>query len=153
MAGLTRNLAFPAQWLPGTHEFYYRVTVAGGFAFIKENADNGQKGPAFDQTLVANGLSKAQAENVTALALPFDDFWYEDDGIGFYLHYEPWHCSLTQANCAKKPETSQPIADDEVRDLRVPADNHLRPSPDGKLQAHVLIITCRLLTNMAKPCC
>ncbi|MBO1271280.1 MULTISPECIES: S9 family peptidase [Shewanella] len=135
---LTRNLAFPAHWLPGTHEFYYRVTVAGGFAFIKENADNGQKGPAFDQTLVANGLSKAQAENVTALALPFDDFWYEDDGIGFYLHYEPWHCSLTQANCAKKPETSQPMADDEVRDLRVPADNHLRPSPDGKLQAHVV---------------
>ncbi|MDF0532853.1 DPP IV N-terminal domain-containing protein [Shewanella sp. A32] len=148
--GLTRDLAFPARWVPDSHEFYYRLTVAGGFAFIKENADSGEKGPAFDQAMVAKGMSQAEGETVTALNLPFDDFWYEDDGISFLLHYEPWHCNLSTAVCAKKPQHSRPIADDEVRDLRMPADNHLCSSPDGKLQAHVIDHNLQVLDQDGK---
>ncbi|WP_417760186.1 DPP IV N-terminal domain-containing protein [Shewanella sp.] len=149
--GLTRDIAFPARWVPDSHEFYYRKTVLGGFAFIKENADSGAKAAAFDQTLVAKGMTSATGEAVTAWQLPFDDFWYEADGIGFYLHYEPWHCSLTNASCAAVTDNSRPIADGEVRDLRVAADNPLRPSPNGKFKAHIQAHNVELLDSNGHP--
>ncbi|WP_206537874.1 DPP IV N-terminal domain-containing protein [Shewanella mangrovi] len=135
--GLTRDIAFPARWVPDTHEFYYRKTVAGGFAFIKENADSDTKAAAFDQTLVAKGMTTALGETIIALQLPFDDFWYEGDGISFYLHYAPWHCSLSAPSCNAVADPSRPIADGEVRDMRVPAANPLRPAPNAKFSAHV----------------
>lgn len=148
--GLTRDIAFPARWVPDSHVFYYRKTVAGGFAFIKENADSGVKSAAFDQALVAKGMTTAIGAKITEWQLPFDDFWYQDDGIRFYLNYEPWHCSLTEPSCAAVADPSRPIADGEVRDLRVPADNPLRPSPDGKFSAHVRDNNLELLDSAGK---
>ncbi|QSX32827.1 DPP IV N-terminal domain-containing protein [Shewanella avicenniae] len=148
--GLTRDIAFPASWVPDTHQFYYRKTVAGGFAFIKENADSGEQQAAFDQALIAKGLSLAMAEPITALQLPFDNFWYDTDGISFYLHYEPWHCSLSEPQCAAIESNTRPIADGEVRDLRVPAANPLRPSPNGQLQAHIVDNNVELLDKQGK---
>src|SRR5580692_10056808 len=46
---LTRDIVFPAQWVKGGHDFYYRKTVEGGFAFVRENADTGEKKSGFDQ--------------------------------------------------------------------------------------------------------
>ncbi|GAA4778674.1 DPP IV N-terminal domain-containing protein [Stakelama sediminis] len=136
---LTRDVAFPASWLADTHDFTFRKTVAGGFAFVRENADTGKSEAAFDQAVVAVELSKATDKHYTALRLPFSDFTYSDDGkaILFDIHYDPWRCSLTGGGCAAVEEKDRPRGFGVVRDLRVPANNTPHVSPDGKWEALV----------------
>lgn len=136
---LTRNIVFPAQWVPGSHDFVYRKTVEGGFTFIRENADTGTQGPAFDQAAIAAALHRATGEDYSALQLPFETFRYADGGqaIDFELHYEPWRCSFKEAKCVPQQHVGRPSGFGVVRDLRVPADNSPKVSPDGKWEALV----------------
>jgi dipeptidyl aminopeptidase/acylaminoacyl peptidase len=136
---LTRDIVFPAQWVKGTHDFYYRKTVEGGFAFVRENADTGEKKNAFDQARVAAAMSKANHEHYTALRLPFEMFAYADDGksIIFGLEEKPWSCTLSDYACAPKARKMRPKGFGVVRDLRVPADNTPKVSPDKKWEALV----------------
>jgi dipeptidyl aminopeptidase/acylaminoacyl peptidase len=136
---LTRDIAFPADWVEGTHDFIYRKTVVGGFAFVRENADTGARQPAFDQAAVATALGTATGETYAPLRLPFDDFHYQEDGraIIFEMSETPWRCSLTGAGCAPVARTGRPKGFGVVRDLRVPADNTPHVSPDGRWEALV----------------
>ena len=136
---LTRDVAFPADWIGDTHDFVFRKTVAGGFAFIRENADTGASGPAFDQTMVAAELSKAVGEDYTALRLPFEHVRYSEDGkaILFRIEYARWRCSLGGEGCAPVENKDRPKGFGVVRDLRVPANNAPHVSPDGKWEALV----------------
>ncbi len=136
---LTRDVAFPAQWVGDTHDFVYRKTVEGGFTFIRENADTGAKQPAFDQAAVAKALGKAMHEQIAPLRLPFDTFVYAEGGnaIDFYLGYEPWRCDVSDQHCARRPRTHRPRGFGVVRDLRYPANNTPKVSPDGKWEALV----------------
>lgn len=136
---LTRDIVFPAQWLPDSHDFVYRKTVEGGFAFIRENADTGERRPAFDQAAIATALTRATSEKYSALQLPFEFFSYAEQGrsIEFEMHYEPWSCNLEKPQCAPKARAGQPSGFGVVRDLRVPADNSPKISPDGKWEATV----------------
>ncbi|WNO53414.1 S9 family peptidase [Stakelama saccharophila] len=136
---LTRDVAFPANWVGKTHDFVFRKTVAGGFAFVRQNADTGTSRPAFDQAAVADALGKATGEHYSALKLPFDDFHYDADGraILFDLHYLPWRCSLAGEGCAPVERPGRPKGFGVVRDLRVPADNMPHVSPDGRWEALV----------------
>ncbi|MBW4331638.1 S9 family peptidase [Stakelama sp. CBK3Z-3] len=136
---LTRDLPFPADWVDGTHDFVFRKTVAGGFAFIREDADSGESKPAFDQAAVAAALGDAMGESYAALRLPFDSFRYSEDGdaILFDIHYAPWRCSLRGRGCAAIDPKGRPSGFGVVRDLRVPSDNTPHISPDGKWEALV----------------
>lgn len=136
---LTKDVIFPVQWITDSHDFYYRKTVPGGFVFMLENADSGDSGPAFDHSMIAKQLSVSMGETMSPLHLPFDQFHYLDgnQGIEFYYHYHAWQCHFND-KCRQLPLSGQPKADGTVRDLTIAADNHLRISPDGKWQAHVI---------------
>ena len=136
---LTRDIVFPAQWVPDSHDFVYRKTVEGGVAFIRESADSGERRPAFDQAFVAAALTRATGEDHSPLSLPFETFSYAEDGkaIDFEWHYDSWRCRLDKPECTALPETGRPKGFGVVRDLRVPADNSPKPSPDGRWEALV----------------
>src|SRR5690625_352656 len=136
---LTRDVAFPAHWVGKTHDFVYRKTVKGGFAFVRENADTGAKQRAFDQKGVAGALGAARGQDYQALRLPFKTFRYADDGqsIDFEIHYVGWRCATDGSHCAKRPRTHRPRGFGVVRDLRYPANNTPHVSPDGRWEAFV----------------
>lgn len=136
---LTREVVFPAIWVGDSHDFVYRKTVEGGFAFIRENADTGAQGPAFDQAGVAKALGAAQGKQYAPLQLPFETFMYADDGraIDFYMDEQAWRCALAEPSCGPRPHTHRPEAFGVVRDLRVPANNTPKVSPDQQWEAVV----------------
>ncbi len=142
-SGLTRDVAFPAQWRGDGH-FYYRHTVEGGFAFVLGSPDSAQLQPAFDAVRLAQGLSAASGQDVAPLKLPFSQFAYVAEGdnpngaIRFSLDstYATWRCTLTDYLCAPVTRAGRPRGFGVVRDLRVPADNAPRRSPDGQWEAY-----------------
>lgn len=136
---LTRDVAFPAHWVGKSHDFVYRKTVKGGFAFVRENADTGARQRAFDQKGVAKALSAAQGQDYQALRLPFHTFRYADNGqsIDFEIHYVGWRCATDGSHCARRPRTHRPRGFGVVRDLRYPANNTPHVSPDGRWEAFV----------------
>jgi dipeptidyl aminopeptidase/acylaminoacyl peptidase len=142
-SGLTRDVVFPAQWRSDGH-FYYRHTVDGGFAFVTGAPDSAAVQPAFDAARLAQGLSTATQRPQAPLKLPFSTFTYVADGtdphgaIAFHLDsdYSGWRCTLTTYVCAAQPATARPRGFGVVRDLRVPADNTPRRSPDGQWEVY-----------------
>lgn len=142
-SGLTRDVAFPAQWR-GDGAFYYRRTVEGGFAFVLGTPDDETLRPAFDAVRLAQGLSVASRQDVAPLKLPFSRFEYVSNGadpngaIRFSLDstYATWRCTLTDYVCAPVTRPGRPRGFGVVRDLRVPADNAPRRSPDGAWEAY-----------------
>jgi len=142
-SGLTRDVAFPAQWR-SDGRFYYRHTVDGGFAFVTGTPDSAAVQPAFDAARLAQGLSTATQRSQAPLKLPFSSFTYVADGtdphgaIAFHLDsdYSGWRCTLTTYVCAAQPATARPRGFGVVRELRAPADNTPRRSPDGQWEAY-----------------
>ncbi|RKF18281.1 S9 family peptidase [Altericroceibacterium spongiae] len=136
---LTREIAWPASWLPDGSAFTYRKTVEGGFRFETVDRKTLAKTPAFDQVRLAHSLSEVTGEKVDALHLPFSEFDYADDGraISFSIHYNGWRCTLTDYQCKEQTYPGRPRGFGVVRDLSVPADNHPRISPDGHWEAFV----------------
>ncbi|MXP24737.1 prolyl oligopeptidase family serine peptidase [Altererythrobacter indicus] len=136
---LTRDIAWPAAWMPDGKSFSYRKTVEGGFAFETVDVATLNKAPAFDQQRLAEALSTELGEPVTALRLPFEEFAYDDTGqaITFAIHYEGWRCTITDYQCAQQIDHRRPRGFGVVRDLSVPADNRPRVSPDGAWAAFV----------------
>lgn len=78
------------------------------------------------------------------MRLPFEHFAYTPDrtAIRFSIGYDDtvYRCTLVQPVCAVVPPDNpgRPRGFGVVRDLRVPADNHPRLSPDRRLEALVL---------------
>ncbi|CTP83379.1 peptidase s9a, prolyl oligopeptidase transmembrane protein [Xanthomonas translucens pv. poae] len=139
---LTENVAWPAQWRDGG-TFYYRKTVPGGFAFVREDVATQSKQPAFDALRLARGLSAAAGTEYPALRLPFERFSYVADAgrdnaaIAFQIDDAPWRCTLTDYVCARADTGPQPRPRGfgVVRDPAVAADNTPRRSPDGRWDA------------------
>ena len=142
---LTENIAEPAQWIEGTHRFVYRKTVPGGFQFAVMDAETKQKQPAFDHDRLAAALSTATGKVSSGLHLPFTEPFtsveISDAGreLTARLDEASWKCSLTDYVCSRLPPHGghQPRAFDTVRDLKIPADNSPKKSPDGHWLAFV----------------
>ncbi|MCD9005891.1 S9 family peptidase [Luteimonas sp. XNQY3] len=137
--GLTRDVAWPAQWSPDGR-FHYRKTVAGGFAFVRDDPAGGRGRPAFDQAAIAAALGQADGMRHDPLRLPFETFAFEDEdrAIAFHVGETRWRCTLAPADCERAaPAPGRPRAFGVVRDLSVPADDTPRPSPDGRFAASV----------------
>ncbi|WP_115577231.1 S9 family peptidase [Xanthomonas campestris] len=135
---LTENVGWPAQW-HDADTFYYRKTVPGGFAFMREDLATLQKTSAFDHAQLARAVSAAGGNSVTATTLPFERFAYaQEDGradgaMEFEIGETSWRCTLTNYQCAPVAATAQPRPRGfgVVRDPAVPADATPRRSPDG----------------------
>lgn len=144
-SGLTENIAWPAQWIEGTHRFVYRKTVPGGFQFIVMDAETRQKQPAFDHDRLAAALSAATGKVFSGLHLPFTEPSTEVEiGAGgreltAQFDEAAFKCSLSEYLCSRLPphRGRQPRGFEAVRDLRVPADNSPKKSPDGHWLAFV----------------
>jgi len=129
-SGLTRDVAFPAQWRRDG-AFYYRKTVEGGFAFVLGTPDDARMRPAFDAGQIAQALSQASGTVYSPLRLPFDAFDYVSAN-GTQI----WRCTLTDTVCERESiRHYRPRGFGVVRDLRVPADASPRRSPDGQWEA------------------
>jgi len=139
-SGLTRDVAFPAQWR-GDGRFYYRKTVAGGFAFVLGTPSDPHVHPAFDAESLAHALSRASGQKYAPLQLPFERFDYVASGddahgaIRFRIDNAVWRCTLVEPVCAIETSRRRPRGFGVVRDLRVPADNTPHRSPDGQWEA------------------
>jgi dipeptidyl aminopeptidase/acylaminoacyl peptidase len=144
-SGLTENIAEPAQWIEGTHRFVYRKTVPGGFQFVVMDAETLQKQPAFDHDQLATALGTATGKVTSGLHLPFTEPFtlveINDSGraLTTWLDEAAWKCSLTDYVCSRLPPHGghQPRGFGAVRDLKIPADNSPKKSPDGHWLAFV----------------
>ncbi|MDE3197944.1 MAG: DPP IV N-terminal domain-containing protein [Acidobacteriota bacterium] len=98
-----RNLvvgeAGPANWLPNSDEFWYRVSTASGDRFVLVDAKTLHKQPAFDHEKLAAALTRAGVREVTAGNLPFTTFQYRDSRRA--IAFEGWRCSLTSYSCQR----------------------------------------------------
>lgn len=144
---LTRDIAFAPVWDEDGAHFHYRKTVNGGFAFTDVDAATFAKRPAFDAPAIAAALSELRGEKIDPLRLPFYGFEYVDArtairaDLGIFGNEGTIRCTLAAPVRCEKVEDkdkSRPRGFGVVRDLRVPADNHPRPSPDGTLEALVI---------------
>jgi dipeptidyl-peptidase-4 len=111
---LVLNASLTPHWRRGAQErFTYRRELGGGKAeFVAVWAATGKRSAAFDQAVVASGLSKALGKPVQAQRLPFTD--YEEislDQIGFSADGKNWICSVHDSECA---EASAPATDPEA---------------------------------------
>jgi dipeptidyl aminopeptidase/acylaminoacyl peptidase len=98
---LVLNASVTPHWRPGPRErFTYRRALGEGRGeFIEIDAATGDRRPAFDQTIVAAGLSHATGETVTADRLPFFDYDEAAEGLQFRIGDRQWSCALTKPLC------------------------------------------------------
>jgi len=131
---LTENVAWPAQWRDDG-AFYYRKTVPGGFAFVREDVASQHKQPAFDAVRLARGLSAAAGTQYPALRLPFERFGYaaeagrDNAAIEFQIDYAPRRCTLTDYVRARRHRSATAAA-------------RLRcgPRPGGRRRQHAAVL-------------
>jgi dipeptidyl aminopeptidase/acylaminoacyl peptidase len=141
---LTVDVPGAAAWVPKTHRFVYRKSVAGGFAFVMMDADSMQKSPAFDHERLAAALTRAMGQTQTAVRLPFQAFRFSPDGqsMSFEVGEERWRCTLADYVCRREEEP--PLRPGTLRSFGGPvrdpeAARPIKPvvSPDGKREALV----------------
>ena len=106
---LAVNIPGKAHWIGDTDSFWYRKTVAGGYAFVLVNATKQTRGPAFNQDKLAAAYNKASGASVKRLKLPFSDFTYTDGrkSIRFAAGKFRWKCSLEKYVCTKTGKNVQ----------------------------------------------
>jgi len=113
------------HWI-GTEDRFWYLRTAGNNKkeFVVVDAATGQRGPAFDQTRIADELSRATNAKIDATALPFTEFRYtrSKTAIQFQLADKVWTCGLKAGGCAGELPPGRP---NEVL------------SPDGKWAASV----------------
>lgn len=139
---LTRDLMLYPTWSDVTDEFHYALTVEGGVMFFRDSVEGYPGGAvlAFNHELIAQGLAAATGTSINPRQLPFERFQYTAarEQIRFFYDNQVWQCQLNQAHCQTSARPGQPKGFGVVRDLRVPAHNPLRPSPDGQYQAQIV---------------
>lgn len=143
-SGLTRDIAEPAQWIEGTQTFVYRKSVEGGFQFVRMDAATGQRRVAFDHDRLAGAFNAAAGTHFTGLTLPFTPPFsmtqFSDGGQKVAILWDEamWSCDLLAYACEKSVDRRQDRGfSGVVRDLKSPADNTPKPSPDGQWLAFV----------------
>lgn len=137
---LTRDVLLEPQWATKGDQFYYKLSVEGGFMFFRDSVANPGAVPAFEHKRISEALSAASGEVITARQLPFDRFSYTDNGehIRFYYADSNWQCALNTVHCEKVTRAGRPKAFGVVRDLRVAAQHFQHTSPDGAYNVEVI---------------
>lgn len=150
---LTRDFMLHPTWAAEGEQFHYKLSVEGGFKFFRDTVQGAEPTPAFNHQQLAKALEQASGENIDPLHLPFDQFRYANNNqsIRFYYANQSWQCQLNEELCEVVPWPYRPKGFGVVRDLRVEAHNPLRPSPDGRYQAHTVGHNLSILTSDGEP--
>ena len=82
-ANLTTGLVPAESWIGQTNQAVYRVTVPGGARFVRVDAAQWTKQPAFDHAAVAKSLSTAAGQQYTEITLPFMSISVVENGAAF----------------------------------------------------------------------
>ena len=80
--------------------FWYRVTRADGSEFILVDPSTGARGPAFDHSKIAAGLSAATGTSYDARHLPFAEIEIAGGSVLFNLSGKRWRCDSVLGTCA-----------------------------------------------------
>jgi hypothetical protein len=155
--GLVLHLPDALEWIVGSSQFVYRLTIPGGHEFVLVDAEKQSRQPAFDHARLAEALTKALGEPVKPEALPFERFHMEAGGKAFAFERgrEHWRCDLALYACVKQPGAPEESAEDDggydstPRPVNSPA--HASVSPDGKWLAFVENFNVALRPAHAKP--
>lgn len=79
-ANLTTGITSGLSWVGRSNQAVYRVSVPGGNRFVKVDADQWSKQPAFDHAAVAVALSTASGQRYTDVTLPFPSVVLVENG-------------------------------------------------------------------------
>jgi dipeptidyl-peptidase 4 len=66
------------EWINDSGLFWYRKTIMDGHKFIRVDAENRAKQPAFDHNRLAEALSEQTGEPYTGYELPFSTIKFSD---------------------------------------------------------------------------
>src|SRR6185369_16964299 len=82
-ANLTTGVVSAETWIGQMDQAVYRVTVPGGARFVRVDAEQWTKQPAFDHAAVAKSLSSTSGEQYTEITLPFQSIAFVENGTAF----------------------------------------------------------------------
>jgi Tol biopolymer transport system component/enterochelin esterase-like enzyme len=129
------NAPDKVQWIEGQNKFVYGVLTPEGNKYIKVDASDQSRTPAFDQAKLAASLSAATGKTITAGQLELTDLNITKNGtqLEFTTQGKTWTCSLADYQCK---EFSRParrfMNDDDNTNLQ----GRKIKSPDNKWFAY-----------------
>ena len=137
LQGRVVNAPEPANWIPGTNQFWYRSGVRGGDKFVLVDATTRQKRTPFDHQRLAAALGAASGKSYTALTLPFSTFTFADSQrtVSVVVDSVSWRCDLSAWQCARNAATGGRGGRGGAA-ANAPADTPRR-SPDGRVEAFI----------------
>src|SRR5262245_50658209 len=106
---LTTGLTQGVAWIGRTNQAVYRVSVAGGNRFVRVDAEQWNKQPAFDHAAVAASLSTATGEKYTDITLPFQSIAFVDNGAAFEGNAgeSRYRCVVASSSCTRVGAATQ----------------------------------------------
>ena len=102
-ANLTTGLVYAESWIGQTDQAVYRVTVPGGSRFVRVDAEQFTKQPAFDHAAVAKSLSSVAGQQYTEITLPFLSISVVENGAAFEgdAGGSRYRCTIATSACAR----------------------------------------------------
>src|SRR5262245_61523746 len=102
-ANLTTGLVQGETWVAQTNQAVYRVTVPGGARFVRVDAEQWAKQPAFDHAAVARSLSSAAGQQYTEITLPFQSISVVENGAAFEgdAAGSRYRCTIATSSCSR----------------------------------------------------
>ncbi|HKV23625.1 MAG TPA: DPP IV N-terminal domain-containing protein [Candidatus Acidoferrum sp.] len=91
------------SWIEGTDNFWY-LKPGRDTEFVTVDAEKNTVSPAFDQTKLAEDLSKQMGRSIRANHLPFRTFEFvqKNEAIRFVAEDQRWTCELSSYRCTKE---------------------------------------------------
>ncbi len=107
-ANLTTGLVQGESWIGQTNQAVYRVTVAGGARFVRVDAEQWTKQPAFDHAAVARSLSTVAGQAYTDITLPFPSIAMVESGAAFEgdAAGSRYRCTIATSACVRVGEAA-----------------------------------------------
>jgi dipeptidyl aminopeptidase/acylaminoacyl peptidase len=100
---LTTGLTQGVTWIGRTNQAVYRVSVPGGNRFVRVDAEQWSKQPAFDHAAVASSLSNVTGEKYTELTLPFQSIAVVENGTAIEGNAgeSRYRCTVAGTSCTR----------------------------------------------------
>jgi hypothetical protein len=109
-ANLTTGLVQAESWIGRTNQALYRVTVPGGARFVRVDAEQWTKQPAFDHAAVARSLSSVAGQQYTDITLPFQSISIVENGAAFEgdAAGSRYRCVIATSSCSRVGAAATP---------------------------------------------
>jgi hypothetical protein len=100
---LTTGIVQGLTWIGQTNQAVYRVSVPGGNRFVRVDAEQWAKQPAFDHAAVATALSSAAGQQYTEITLPFQSIAVVENGAAIEGNAvgSRYRCTVTGTTCTR----------------------------------------------------